>query len=47
MHNLYLSVFIQDVPKEAVCIWETLWTSTLSNTDHTVLFWMQHTALRW
>lgn len=42
----YLSMFLQDGPKEAEGVGEALGARTLPNADHTSLFWMQHSALR-
>lgn len=42
----YLSVFVQDVSKEAVSVGESLRACTLPHTDHSVLLRMQNTALK-
>lgn len=44
--GFYLSVFVQDVSKETVGVWESLRARTLPHTDHSVLFRMQNTALK-
>lgn len=44
--RLYLSVFVQDVSKEAVGVGESLRACTLPHTDHSVLLRMQNTALK-
>lgn len=44
--RFYLSVFVQDVSKEAVGVGESLRACTLPHTDHSVLLGMQNTALK-
>lgn len=43
---MYLSVFVQNVPKETVSVGESLRTCTLPHADHSVLLRMQDTALK-
>lgn len=43
--RFHLSVFVQDVSKEAVGVGEALRARTLPHTDHSVLLSMQNTAL--
>ena len=41
----YLSVFVQNVPKEAEGVGEALRSCTLLHTHHTMLLRVQHTTL--
>lgn len=45
--GFYLSVFVQDVSKEAVGVGEALRASTFPHTDHSVLLRMQNAALKY
>lgn len=46
LFSFYLSVFVQNVSKEAVGVWESLRASALPDADHPVLLRMQHTSLK-
>lgn len=46
VEGFYLSVFVQDVSKETIGVWESLRACTLPHTDHSVLLRMQNTTLK-